>query len=205
MTRDGAAVRGGGQDGPVGTSWSSPDTRLRSVSGLALGAPYERVEAAPPPVSEDVKVGLLTLVVTVLLGAPLGLLWAALAPHVDVVVVGQEVNLAETYGDGFIAADGYFLAATLLAGIVGGLVAWRFGSAYGPVVVFALAAGGLVAAYVAMAVGEQVGLEALREAVRAGGQGRFELNVELKSSSALVGWPLGSLLAFLAASLARRE
>lgn len=189
----------------MSTSWSSPDTRLLPVSGTAFGAPYSRLEPAPPPVIDDVRVGLLTLVITVLVGAPLGLLWAALAPHVDVVVVGQEVNLAETYGDGFIAADGYFLAGTLLAGIVGGLLAWRFGSAHGPVVVFALAAGGLAAAYVAMTVGEQVGLEALREAVRAGGQGVFELNLELKSTPALVGWPLGSLLAYLAVSLSRRD
>lgn len=154
---------------------------------------------------EDVKVGLLTLVVTVLAGAPVGLAWAALAPRVKVVVVGQEVNLVDAYGDGFIAADAYFLAATMLAGILGGLIAWRLAAAHGPVVVFALTAGGLAAAYVAMTVGQQVGLEALRAAVRAGAQGMFELNLDLKSHTALVGWPLGSLLAYLGASLARRR
>ena len=54
-----------------------------------------------------------------------------------------------------------------------------------------------------MTVGQQVGLDELRSAVRAGGQGMFELNLELKSQAALVGWPLGSLLAYLAASLVR--
>ncbi len=202
--RAAAPCSGGGRhDGRVSTSWSDSDTRTRPVSGTAFGRPYALVEPASPPVQEDVKVGLLTLVVTVLVGAPVGLAWAAVAPHVKVVVVGQQVNLVEAYGDGFIAADAYFLAATLLAGVLGGLIAWRLAAAHGPVVVFALTGGGLIAAYVAMTVGEQVGLDALRSAVRAGGQGMFELNLELKSQAALVGWPLGSLLAYLGASLAR--
>lgn len=187
----------------MSTSWSNSDTAARPVSGTAFGRPYELLEPGPPPVQEDVKVGLLTLVVTVLVGAPVGLAWAVLAPRVKVVVVGQEVNLVETYSDSFIAADGYFLAATMLAGILGGLIAWRLAAAHGPVVVCALTAGGLLAAYVSMKVGQQVGLEALRAAVRAGAQGMFELNLQLKSRAALVGWPLGSLLAYLAASLAR--
>ncbi len=187
----------------MSTSRTDPNSRERTVTGTAFGAPYERVEAVPPSPLDDVKAALLTLAVTVLLGAPLGLLWAGLAPHVDVVVMGQQANLTDAYTDGFIAADAYFLAAVALAGVIGGLIAYRLGSAHGPVVVLALAVGGLVAAFVAMRVGEQVGLEALRAAVRAGSQGRFELHLELKARAALVGWPLGSLLSYLVASLVR--
>lgn len=185
----------------MSASGNDPNSRQRTVTGTAFGAPYERVEAVPPAPLEDAKAALLTLVVTVLLGAPLGLLWAGIAPHVDVVVMGQQANLTEAYTDGFIAADAYFLAAVALAGVVGGLIAYRLGSAHGPVVVLALTVGGLVAAFLAMRVGEQIGLEALRDAVRTGSQGRFELNLELKAREALVGWPLGSLLAYLLASL----
>lgn len=184
-------------------SWSRPDAPARIVSGTAFGQPYERVEADTPPPLEDAKVGLLTLVVTVLVGAPLGLLWAGLAPRVDVVVTGENVNLTEAYGDAFIAADGFFLGAVLLAGLVGGLLAWRFGAAHGPVTIVALTVGGLVAAYIARTVGEQVGLETLRDAVRAGGQGAFQLNLELKADSALLGWPVSSLVAYLGVSLIR--
>lgn len=172
----------------------------RVVTGTAFGTAYERVEPAAPPPLDDAKVGLLTLVVTVLVGAPLGLLWAGLAPRVDVVVMGEDVNLTEAYGDAFIAADGFFLAAVLLTGLVGGLIAWWFGAAHGPAVVIALTLGGLAAAFVAMTVGEQVGLETLREAVRTGGQGAFQLNLELKADTALLGWPLASLVAYLSAS-----
>ncbi|MDQ3611990.1 MAG: DUF2567 domain-containing protein [Actinomycetota bacterium] len=184
----------------MSTSWSRPGAPARIVSGTAFGQPYERVEPDTPPPLEDVKVGLLTLVVTVLVGAPIGLLWAGFAPRVDVVVMGEDVNLTQAYGDAFIAADAFFLAAVLLAGFVGGLIAWRFGAAHGPAVVVALTVGGLAAAVVAMIVGEQVGLETLREAVRAGGQGSFQLNLELKATAALLGWPLASLVAYLSAS-----
>ena len=188
----------------MSTSWSRPGMPARVVTGTAFGTAYERVEPAAPPPLDDAKVGLLTLVVTVLVGAPLGLLWAGLAPRVDVVVMGEDVNLTEAYGDAFIAADGFFLAAVLLAGFVGGLIAWRFGAAHGPAVVVALTLGGLAAAFVAMTVGEQVGLETLREAVRTGGQGAFQLNLELKADTALLGWPLASLVAYLSASSLRR-
>lgn len=186
----------------MSTSWTGPDPR-RTVTGTAFGRPYERIEPVSPPLAHDVGAGLLTVVASVLVGAPVGLLWAALAPHVDVVVSGTDVNLADTYSDGFIAVDGYFFAAVLLAGVVGGLVAHRLAWRHGPAVVVGLLVGGLVAAYVAMAVGGEVGLEALRDAVRAGAQGRYELAVELKATSALAGWPVASLIAYLASSFAR--
>lgn len=173
------------------------------VSGTAFGVPFERVEPLPPPFAADLKAALVVLVLTVLVGPPLGLLWSQLAPRVEVQIVGEDANLTETYTDGFIAADAGFLAAVALAGLVGGLLAWWFGSAHGPAVVLALAAGGLVAAYVAMTLGQQVGVSALREAVAAGEGGRFLLPLELKAKEALVGWPLASMLAYLSASLVR--
>lgn len=155
------------------------------------------------PLGDDLRAALVTLVATVLAGAPLGLLWAAVAPRVSVVVVGDDVNLTEAYTDGFIAADAYFLAAVAVAGLIGGLLAWRLGSAHGPAVVMALTVAGLVAAYVAMEVGSQVGAPDLREAVQAGTGEPFELPLELRAREALVGWPLASLLGWLGATLIR--
>ncbi len=194
--------RRSGHDGGVSTPWASPDAR-RTITGTAFGRPYEHLEPASPPVGQDLLAGVLTVVVSVLVAAPVGLLWAAIAPHVGVVVAAGEVNLADTYGDSFIAVDGYFFGAVLVAGLVGGLVAWRLGHRHGPAVVVGLAVGGVVAAYVAKTVGEQVGLQTLRDAVRAGGEGAFDLNVELKSLAALAGWPVASLAAYVAATLAR--
>ncbi len=160
----------------------------------------------PPrtPLWHDLRAGLLTVVVTVLVGAPVGLLWAALAPRVTVEVSGEDVQVLDTYTDGFIAVDAWFLAAVVVAGLVGGVVAWWLGADHGPAVVLGLVVGGLAAAWIASRVGGEVDRVTARQLVEAGVQGRREVAVQLRSTSALLGWPLTSLLAYLALSLARR-
>jgi hypothetical protein len=71
--------------------------------------------------------------------------------------------------------------------------------------VVGLAVGGAVAAYVAMRVGQQVGLEEVQRAVAAGQQGALELNLRLRAREALVGWPVGSLLGYVGVSLLRKR
>jgi hypothetical protein len=182
--------------------WASPDPRP-SGSGTAFGvAPTPR--GPRTPLWHDLRAGLLTVAVTVLVGAPVGLLWAALAPRVRVEVRGEDVQVLDAYRDGFIAVDAWFFAAVVLAGVVGGLVAARLGAAHGPAVVLGLVAGGLAAAWIAARVGGLVDHLTVRQLVEQGVQGRRELAVQLRSTSALLGWPLASLLAFLALSVVRR-
>jgi hypothetical protein len=145
----------------------------------------------------------LTVAVTVLVGAPVGLLWAVLAPRVVVEITGDDVRVLDPGRDGFIAVDAWFFAAVTLAGLVGGIVAWRLGRAHGPGVVLGLAVGGLAAAWIASRVGGEVDRVTVQELLDAGVQGRAELAVRLRATSALLGWPLGSLLAFLSLSVRR--
>jgi len=152
----------------------------------------------------DVRAGLLTIAVTVLVGAPVGLLWAALAPRVRIEVTGEDVQVLDGARDGFIAVDAWFLAAVVVAGLVGGVMAWWLGAAHGPGVVLGLAVGGLAAAWIASRVGGEVDRAAVRSFVEHGGPGRRELAAQLRSTSALLGWPIASLLAFLALSVVRR-
>ena len=187
----------------MSTSWTTPDPRRTAATAPAFATAHVVPAEGSPPVAEDVKAGLLAAVVPVLLGAPVGLLWAALAPRVQVVVAGEDVQLVEPGGSGFIAGDGYFLAAVLVAGLVTGLVAWRLGRAHGPAVVVGLTAGSLVAAYVAMKVGQQVGFEEVQRIVDSGRQGALELSLRLRAQEALVGWPVGALLAYVGASFVR--
>jgi len=70
--------------------------------------------------------------------------------------------------------------------------------------VLALAAGGILAAYVAMTVGHEVGAPALREALQRSDGKVFELPVKVQAQEAMIGWPLASMLAFLSASMWRR-
>lgn len=184
----------------MSTSWTTPDPRRAAP---AFGTPYVLPTAASPSVLQDLRAGLTAAVVTVLLGAPVGLLWAALAPRVDVVVAGENVQLAEPGTSAFIAGDGFFLLAVLLAGAVGGVLAWWLGRDHGPAVVVGLTVGGLAAAYVAMRVGSAVGLEEVQRAVDAGQQGALELSLRLRAREALVGWPVGALLAYVGTSFVR--
>ena len=184
----------------MSTSWTTPDPRRAAP---AFGTPYVLPAAASPSLMQDLRAGATAAVVTVLLGAPVGLLWAALAPRVDVVISGENVQLAEPGTSAFIAGDGFFLLAVLLAGAVGGLLAWRLGREHGPAVVVGLTVGGLAAAYVAMRVGGAVGLEEVQQAVAAGEQGALELSLRLRAREALVGWPVGALVAYVVASFVR--
>ena len=179
--------------------WVSPGLRP-SAGGTPLSTVAPRTS---PPWWQDLWAGLLTVAVTVLVGAPVGLLWAALAPPVLVQVEAGGVRPVETWGDGFIAVDGYYLAAVLVAGTVGGLLTWWWASAHGPAVVVGLTVGGLAAAWVAMVVGSLVGDGTVAELIASGAQGRHELAVRLRATSALLGWPIAALLTGLLLSLRR--
>ena len=194
------ALRSGTERSAAPSPWASPDPRTQA--GATSAAP---TSAAPrTPVWQDVRAGLLTVAVTVLLGAPVGLLWAALAPRVRVEVSGDDVQVLDTYADGFIAVDGWFFAAVLVAGLVGGLLASWLGAAHGPAVVLGLVVGGLAAAWIAARVGGEVDRTTVQQLLDSGVQGRRELAVQLRSTSALLGWPIASLLAFLGSSVLRR-
>lgn len=184
----------------MSTSWTTPDPRRVLPVPVAPSVLPE----PGPSWRADGAAGLLAAVVPVLLGAPVGLLWAAVSPKVEVVLAaGQEPRLADPATDAFIAGDGFFLLAVALAGVVGGLLAWRLGRAHGPAVVVGLAVGGLAAAWVTMRVGSTVGAAEVLQAVQDGQQGALELSLRLRAQEALVGWPVGSLLAYVGASFVR--
>jgi len=174
------------------------------VTGTAFGRPYEHVEPATPPVRRDVLAALVTLAVPLLVAAPVGLTWGALAPRAVAVLAAGRYLPADPSTDAHIAGDGYFLAAVLLAGAITGLMAWGFGRRHGAAVVSALAVGGLGAAFVVMRVGEAVGVQALRQAVQ-GGATRVDVTLDLGAVVALAGWPVAALLAFLVATLVRGD
>jgi len=183
----------------VSSPWAAPDLRP-----AADGTPLSLVPArTSPPWWQDAWAGLLTVAVTVLTGAPVGLLWAALAPPVHVRIIGEQVELLERWRDVFIAVDGSYLAAVLLAGAVGAALAWWWAAQHGPVVVLALALGGLAAAAVAMVVGSLAGDGSAAELVAAGVQGQQEVSVRLRATSAVLGWPIASLVTYLLLSLRR--
>ncbi len=187
----------------MSSSWSTPDPRR--TTGLVLQPEHEPARTTRGQVAADVRAGLVAVIASVLVGAPVGLLWAAVAPRVDVVIAAGNANLAMPGTSDFIAADGLFLFTTAVAGLVGGAVAWVLGRRHGPGVVVGLAVGGLLAALVAMRVGQTVNADEVEAFVRAGQQGALELSLRLRAREALVGWPVAALVAYVALSLLRKD
>jgi hypothetical protein len=151
----------------------------------------------------EARVAALTGLGCVLLAAPVGLLWAAVAPRVDVVLAEGGTTLAEPSPSAFIAADALFLGLVGVVGLVCGVAAWLLACQHGPGAVLGLAAGGLIAAEVARRTGELVDAGQALAAAEAGRQGVVELSVRLRSAQALVGWPVAALAAHLVLTLVK--
>ena len=165
----------------------------------------------------DLPVALGVVLGCVLLGAPAGLLWSLVAPRLTVRLTqngAQAADLETTKA--FIGADGTFLLVVLLVGAVSGALAWWFARRGGPWTVAGLVVGGLLAAFVASRVGVLPGSEEAVAALRNPAQhtGTIELflgraqengSLRIRSPWAVVGWPVGALLAFVVGAFRHPE
>lgn len=166
---------------------------------------------------EDARTSAAIVVVSVLLGAPAGLLWSAVAPHFTVSFDKDGAHFNDIEGTkAFIGADGSYLVVMLCVGLLCGVLAWRFGRRAGPWAVGALVVGGLLAALIAASVGLR---PHAHEAVQAlnSDTTRGEVNLflgkrdqksgelSLRAGWAAVAWPVGALGAFLVGAFRRPE
>lgn len=93
------------------------------------------------------------------LGAPLGLLWAAFAPDTPVLKTAEGAIYAEPQPEQPIAADGWFSLLGLAFGVLAALALWfLLRRRRGPVGLLGAVLGTLAAAPVAWQVGRRVGL-----------------------------------------------
>ncbi len=102
----------------------------------------------------DLRAGLLTTVVLALVGAPLGLLWSALAPRAAVTTTDTgALILASVEDKAFVGADLLLFALVLGLGVLAGVVGFGLGRRRGPGVVIGLVLGCYLAGTVAVTVG----------------------------------------------------
>ncbi|MFG3555128.1 DUF2567 domain-containing protein [Micromonospora sp. NPDC047557] len=93
------------------------------------------------------------------LGGPLGLLWAVLAPDTPVLKTAEGAIYADPQPEQPIAADGWFSLLGLAFGVLAALALWfLLRRQRGPVGLLAVVLGTLAAAPVAWQVGRRVGL-----------------------------------------------
>jgi hypothetical protein len=131
---------------PEAMSWEQPRpqrrTMRRTVSVVAL-----------------VTVGLAVA------GAPLGLLWAWLAPSVPVINAGQNgIVINDPSPEEYIAADAWFTLLGFGFGLIAAVLIWLLlRRDRGPALVLGATFGGLACAVVAWQVGRLVGLNAWKQ------------------------------------------
>lgn len=181
-------------------SWPSPDPhRPAGAAVAARSMPYGTVVPAPPGTRvADAAAGVFTAAVSVLLGAPAGLLWSAFAPHARISITAEGATFADGASEVFVAADGWFLGIGLVIGVLSGFLGWLVARRSGPFVVVGLAVGGLLAALVAAKVGMRVGQDELRTAAASGAAGTYTANVAVQAMQVVLAWPIGALATFLA-------
>jgi hypothetical protein len=171
---------------------------------------------ALPTWREDVVPAVGVVVGSVLLGAPAGLLWSAVAPRLRISFGASGPSAADLESTkAFIGADGSYLLVMLAAGVVCGTLAWLFARRSGPWTVIGLTVGGLLAALVAARVGLVPGSHDAVVALRQGKVGHPPIDLylgrlkgdtpHLRAGWAAVGWPVGALGAFLVGALRRPE
>jgi len=92
-------------------------------------------------------------------GAPLGLLWHAVAPTVPVKVTADGAVLGSSQPEQFIAADGWFSLLGLAFGVLAAVLLWVLARRHrGPAHLLAVVVGGCGAGLLAWQVGRHIGL-----------------------------------------------
>ncbi|RMI41369.1 hypothetical protein EBO15_23155 [Actinomadura harenae] len=145
-----------------------------------------------------------TAVVTTLaiavLGPVAGVLWHAVSPTVTFVVVRGEAYFADGESQAPIGTDARFALIGIVAGLLCGLVAYRFGGRDNDVpLLVGLALGGTAAALLAWWVGHRFGLAHYQHVLRTGADGtEVKGPPDVRARGLLVFWPLAAVAAYAA-------
>ena len=140
----------------------------------------------------------LTIIVLALLGVGAGFLWSAVAPRTPYVVTKTGPVLSDPITQSLIAADGWFAVITGVAGFACAIVAYIIARDRRPVALLSgLAAGGLVAGYLTLAVGTSLGTSTVQAAApSSAGVGSTVDVLGLTAYGVLLSWPLVAVAVF---------
>ncbi|GAA4576745.1 hypothetical protein GCM10023176_48890 [Micromonospora coerulea] len=170
-------------------AWAGPGAEHRpaTVAGSAVTA---------RPARGIRRTAALTLGIAILLtvlGAPLGLLWAVVAPDTPVLRTAEGAIYATPQPEQPIAADGWFSLLGLGFGVLAAIALWfLLRRRRGPVGLLAGTLGGLGAAVVAWQVGRRIGLSTYQRLLDSAPDGRaFTKPADLRAGG--VDWLLGVL------------
>jgi hypothetical protein len=135
----------------------------------------------------------LGLLGSMLLGVIAGLIWGVLAPRAGYQEIARgEAQLVNTESTAFIVADAWFCGITAVAGLIAGILGVRLLVRRGGwPAALGLVLGALAGAYIAMEVGEVIGLSTFNHKLATAATGTyFNNSLALSAKSALVFWLL---------------
>jgi hypothetical protein len=148
---------------------------------------------------------------SVALGLLGGLIWGELAPRATLQEIGagtaQVVN-AETRA--FFGADVWFCVIAAIAGLLTGILGYRFAvaprtGAGRPAVAAALVVGAVAGTFVMLWLGERIGLSAYNKNLASSPDGTlFPASLALGARSVLAFWPLFTAIVLLVAEWGTR-
>ncbi|MCX3061075.1 DUF2567 domain-containing protein [Streptomyces beihaiensis] len=159
--------------------------------------------AAPqdgPGLGTELREAAVVTVGVALCGLLLGALWLWLAPRVPLISDATAVYLKDTEGEQAIGIDGTFTLLGLALGVVTAVAVFLWRRRGGVPLVVALAVGGLLGGVLAWRFGVWLGpmQDVAAHAKQVGKGVVFDAPMELKAKGALLAWPLAAMIVHLA-------
>jgi hypothetical protein len=149
---------------------------------------------------------------TALLGLLAGLIWGEAAPRALFQEVGSgTAQLVNSETTAFIAADAWFCGIGVAAGLITGVLGYRFGVARRAggaraAVTAGLILGAVAGAFIMLWLGEQIGLSAYNQQLASSPNGTlFHASLALGAKSALAFWPMFTAIVILVAEWGTRR
>ena len=148
---------------------------------------------------------------SVVLGLIAGLIWGEVAPRAVLQEIGSgTAQLVNAETTAFIGADAWFCVIAVVAGLLSGVLGYRFAlaprtGAGRPAVALALIVGAIAGTFVMLWLGEQIGLSSYNKNLASSPSGTlFPASLALGAKSVLAFWPLFTAIVMLVAEWGTR-
>ena len=153
----------------------------------------------------DVAVACYVTAAIVLLGAPVGLLWSALAPHARIAISASGATFADGATEVFVAGDGWFLGVCAVAGLATGLLTWLLARRSGRTPWSRWPSAGCSRPTSPPRSADGSARTTCRAAAAAGRPGTYVANVALQAKQAVLVWPIAALATFVTLVVSRAD
>lgn len=133
----------------------------------------------------EIAAALSVAAVVALLGAPLALLWSAVAPHVTFVMTQYGPSTTDPEPEQFFADDGWYVLLGIGYGLLVGVLVWALLRRYrGPLMLAGLTVGAVVAGVLTAWLGHRIGLDEYHRLLSSAPVGeRFNRPVDVRTRS----------------------